>query len=175
MWVRARALELLPRTSERPCLALLLFPSDLPSPAAEQNFLDTENLININEDTLVSNVKRTRVFVLLLTKPVLTRPWCLIEVYTALGCQIPIVPILLTGMADGDYRHSAAAKLINGLSTLLYDSEYMLKHWGIEGSAAWTRSKEDSLGRVKFASQEASHPCALLRSSCASMLMPVCL
>ena len=95
---------------------------------------------------------------LLLTKPVLTRPWCLIEVYTALGCQIPIVPILLTGMADGDYRHSAAAKLINGLSTLLYDSEYMLKHWGIEGSAAWTRSKEDSLGKVKFASQEASHP-----------------
>ena len=110
---------------------------------------------------------------LLLTKPVLTRPWCLIEVYTALGCQIPIVPILLTGMSDGDYRHSAAAKLINGLSTLLYDSKYMLKHWGIEGSAAWTRSKEDSLGRVKFASQEASHPApCCVRSELASA--PAC-
>ena len=93
---------------------------------------------------------------LLLTKPVLTRPWCLIEVYTALGCQIPIVPVLLTGMADGDYKHSAAAKLINGLSSLLYDSEYMLREWGIEGSAAWTKSNEDNLARVKFASQEAS-------------------
>ena len=162
MWVRARALELLPRTGERDPARhslRLSFPLTYPAlPAADQNFLDTENLIDINEDTLVSNVKRTRVFVLLLTKPVLTRPWCLIEVYTALGCQIPIVPILLTGMSDGDYRHSAAAKLINSLSTLLYDTEYMLKHWGIEGSAAWTRSKEDSLGRVKFASQEASHP-----------------
>lgn len=46
--------------------------------ARGKNFLDTESLgggSDINADTLVASVKESKVFVLLLTPSLLTRPW----------------------------------------------------------------------------------------------------
>eukprot|EP01045_Picozoa_sp_COSAG04_P007212 COSAG04_NODE_372_length_15668_cov_11.135975_9_plen_376_part_00 len=40
-------------------------------------------------------MKRTEVLVLLLSKEVMTRPWCLLEIHTALTYGVPIVPVQL--------------------------------------------------------------------------------
>ena len=44
--------------------------------------LAQEELRNITTDNLIKSVKKTRVFVLVLTPKALTRPWVLLEIYT---------------------------------------------------------------------------------------------
>lgn len=60
-----------------------------------RNFLDVEDLTEINAETLVSEVKRSKVFVLLLTRSLLTRPWCLVEIFIALQAGKPFVAVVV--------------------------------------------------------------------------------
>ena len=60
-----------------------------------------------------SNTRRRASGALILqTQGVLTRPWCLLELFWAIRCQIPIVPIFLRG--DG-YDYEEARRLLNDL------------------------------------------------------------
>jgi ABC-type branched-subunit amino acid transport system substrate-binding protein len=64
------------------------------------NYLDVENLAVIDMYNLVRAVRSTEVLVLLLSKDVMQRPWCLVEIHTALSYGVPIVPIELESGAD---------------------------------------------------------------------------
>mmetsp|Transcript_43695 Transcript_43695/g.106826 ORF Transcript_43695/g.106826 Transcript_43695/m.106826 type:complete len:375 (+) Transcript_43695:139-1263(+) len=61
----------------------------------ETMFLDSDNLKDLR--VLIANVKKSKTLVLIQTQKVLSRPWCLIELYTALQHHIPIVPVCVEG------------------------------------------------------------------------------
>jgi hypothetical protein len=95
------------------------------------NFIDTQNLNKIDCDTLIRSVKMSRVFVLVMTKQTLTRPWVLLEVYTALDCGIPIVPVEVTRRGRGvqlGTRHTSA--YLEGLARNVFMQELMQSTWG---------------------------------------------
>lgn len=54
-------------------------------------FLDSEDLQNLEE--LQAAVRRCANLCFLCTTNVLTRPWCLVEIYTAMQAGVPIVPV----------------------------------------------------------------------------------
>jgi len=54
-------------------------------------FLDSENLLNL--DQLKRHVEQSHSVALLLTKGVLSRPWCLVEIVTAFRKGIPVLPV----------------------------------------------------------------------------------
>ena len=54
-------------------------------------FLDSDDLSDLRK--LCEQVVQSDVLILLLTKDVLTRPWCLIELYTAVTNRVPIVTV----------------------------------------------------------------------------------
>lgn len=57
-------------------------------------FLDSEDLRNL--DQLRQQVQNSHNVVLLLTKGIFTRPWCLVEVVTAIREGVSLVPVLVT-------------------------------------------------------------------------------
>jgi hypothetical protein len=59
----------------------------------DQVFLDSDNLTDLRE--LLSSVKDSDAVILLLTKGVLSRPWCLLELHEALSNGIPVITILV--------------------------------------------------------------------------------
>jgi len=66
-------------------------------------FLDVDNALRLDE--LEGYVKASRVLILLLTKDVLTRPWVLVELASALLWRIPIVTIHVAEYDFGRVRH----------------------------------------------------------------------
>lgn len=54
-------------------------------------FLDSEDLDSL--ETLIEHVQNSHNFVILLTNDVLTRPWCLVELVTAVKFGIPMLPV----------------------------------------------------------------------------------
>lgn len=58
-------------------------------------FLDSDDLKNLDE--LEAHVRASEVLVLCQTEKVLTRPWCLLELVTALDAGVPIVGLTLQG------------------------------------------------------------------------------
>ena len=54
-----------------------------------------ENLGRIDHRDLIKAVRSTDVLVLLLSRQVMERPWCLVEIWTALTYGVPIVPVEL--------------------------------------------------------------------------------
>eukprot|EP00440_Ansanella_granifera_P056457 gb/GFBE01061194.1/.p1 GENE.gb/GFBE01061194.1/~~gb/GFBE01061194.1/.p1 ORF type:complete len:1132 (+),score=180.02 gb/GFBE01061194.1/:1-3396(+) len=56
-------------------------------------FLDSENLQNLGD--LKQHVLHSHNFLLLLTKGVLKRPWCLLEIVLAVRCKANILPVIL--------------------------------------------------------------------------------
>ena len=55
-------------------------------------FLDSDDLQDLR--TLKDDVRDSEVLLLLQSKDVLTRPWCLIELYTAVTNNVPIVALV---------------------------------------------------------------------------------
>ena len=51
-------------------------------------FLDFDNLSDLR--VLLQHVRESDVFVILLTAEVLLRPWCILEIHTAVSAGIPI-------------------------------------------------------------------------------------
>ena len=72
-------------------------------------FLDSDDLTDLRE--LLRIVARSDVFLLLQTTNVLTRPWCLLEIFTAIKNHVPIVPISIKG--GFPYSHSDASALLS--------------------------------------------------------------
>ena len=119
--------------------------SRLPWNAMGPNFIDTENLKQIDAATMVREVKRTRCFVLLLTRQVLTRPWCLLEIYTAIAEKIPVVPVLLKHQdPSDDYSFGHAADFLSDLPANVLDSGVMRASWGVPawGASDWSSVEE---------------------------------
>lgn len=58
-------------------------------------FLDSDDLRDLRD--LQGQLRRSDVLLFFQTKSVLERPWCLIELYTALSEGIPIVPVQVKG------------------------------------------------------------------------------
>eukprot|EP01051_Picozoa_sp_SAG22_P010657 SAG22_NODE_970_length_6231_cov_2.345890_2_plen_571_part_00 len=92
----------------------------------------------INTGTLVKAVKESKVCVLLLTKELLTRSWCLLEIFTALDNKVPIVPVLIVNQKD-TYSYEAAAEYLNDLENKVTDSEFMQDTFKVNawGEDAW--------------------------------------
>ena len=105
--------------------------------------LAQEELRNITTDNLIKSVKKTRVFVLVLTPKALTRPWVLLEIYTALDSGIPIVPVGVDGLRLG----SKTSNYLSGLATNVFDARYMRDKWGV---SAWGVRKPLRSGRTRW-------------------------
>ena len=86
-------------------------------------FLDSDDLRDLG--SLVNHVKDSDVLVLLQTKSILTRPWCLIEMITAMDAGVPIVGVCLTKHAF-PYDFEEAAHFMTFLDTLLDPSSAQL-------------------------------------------------
>ena len=83
--------------------------------------------MTIDSDTLIRSVKKSRVLVLLLTKKALTRPWVLLEIYTALQAHIPIVPVGQNGVRLGVHTTSDYLK---DLASNVFKQDVMNSTWG---------------------------------------------
>ena len=82
--------------------------------------------MTIDSDTLIRSVKKSRVLVLLLTKQALTRPWVLLEIYTALDSQIPIVPVGQNGVRLG----GRTSPFVKDLASNVFKQDVMKSTWG---------------------------------------------
>ena len=86
-----------------------------------------------NLDDIEGHVRDSGVLLLLQTKHVLTRPWCLIEVHTAIKHKVPIVPLQLV-MQDQSkmYNFDDARDVLENLATRLQPCDQQtLKDQGV--------------------------------------------
>ena len=71
------------------------------STATSEIFLDSDDLSDLRN--LLNHVKETQVLVLLQSKSVLTRPWVILELHTALTHSVPIVALDVQNANPYDY------------------------------------------------------------------------
>lgn len=100
---------------------------DLPRPV----FVDSEDLRDLNE--LEGHVRKSHNLVLLLTKGVLTRPWCLVEIAVAVQAGVRIVPVEIQrrDMAF-EYPDEAYYQRVLGGEEIDQDSTKILNNEGID-------------------------------------------
>ena len=67
-------------------------------------FLDSDDLSDLRN--LLQHVMQTKVLVLLQTKSVLTRPWVIIELYTAITHDVPIVALNVANSYPYNYAEA---------------------------------------------------------------------
>jgi hypothetical protein len=67
----------------------------------EDVFLDSDDLHDLR--LLLEHVKKTKCVVLLQSKSVLTRPWVILELYTAITNDVPIVPVKVKNSFPYDF------------------------------------------------------------------------
>ncbi len=83
----------------------------------DQIFLDADNLTDLRE--LLNCVKTSDALILMYTKAILSRPWCLLEVATAVEYDVPIIVMRVANAFAGN---------IDEISTILDDlSGYLAK------------------------------------------------
>ena len=80
-------------------------------------FLDSDDLRNLSE--LLHCVAASDVMVVLLSPGVLTRPWCLMELITAMERGKPIVPISCENLPQGMYDHKEMTSFLSSLEANL--------------------------------------------------------
>lgn len=90
-------------------------------PTFQLVFLDSDDLRDLTK--LVQHVKDSRCIILLQTRKVMTRPYCILEVLTALENSVPIVTVTVTG------KHSHDAYNFEEMSQMLTFLETELEHW----------------------------------------------
>ena len=99
----------------------------------EMVFLDSDDLRNLK--SLVQHVKTSRALLLLQTRKVLTRPYCLLEILTAMDAGVPIVGVALCRHAF-PYSFEDASLLLESLDTSLGEvspgADVFLKERGID-------------------------------------------
>ena len=87
---------------------------ELESLLEDRIFLDSDDLRSL--DRLVDHVKRTGCVLLVQTKSVLTRPFCLLELLTAIEQGIAIVGVTVS---TGSYEFSQATSFLTSRTPLL--------------------------------------------------------
>ena len=91
---------------------------ELESQTGEHVFLDSDDLRNL--DKLVDHVKAARVLILVQAKSVLTRPYCLLELLTAIDHGVPSVGVSVVGRhASAGFDHAAAETFLATLDARL--------------------------------------------------------
>jgi hypothetical protein len=99
---------------------------------AKPVFLDSDDLRDLND--LMSHVRDSDVLLLLQTEQVLTRPFCLLELVTAVDAGIPIVGVNLHGPKAYDF--SKASSLLTHLDAQLPQlnpgAEAILHEYGVD-------------------------------------------
>ena len=81
-------------------------------------FLDSDDLRDLTK--LVAHVKKSRCLILVQTRKVLTRPYCILEVLTAIESRIPIVCVTVGGKpADQSYNFEEMAQLMTWMDSEL--------------------------------------------------------
>ena len=118
------------------------------------NFIDTKHLKTITTESLVAAVKQSKVFVLLLTRELLTRPWCVLEVYTALENDIPIVPVKIERQRN-NYSYGIAAEFLSNLEAYVYDKDYMKRTFDVP---AWSEGEWSEIQSSVKTGERAEHP-----------------
>lgn len=83
-------------------------------------FLDSDDLRDLTK--LIHHVKSSRCLILVQTRKVLTRPYCIIEILTAIECRIPIVCVTVAGKPNDAYSFDEMAQMM-----MWMDSE--LEQW----------------------------------------------
>ena len=83
-------------------------------------FLDSDDLRDLTK--LIDHVQKSRCLILVLTRKVLTRPYCILEVLTAIEARIPIVCVTVAGKPNDTYDFEEMSKMM-----LWMDSE--LEQW----------------------------------------------
>jgi hypothetical protein len=81
-------------------------------------FLDVDNLGNLN--ALKECVKKSRVLVLLQTKEVLTRPWVITEILTAIENEVPILTVIDT--TSNSYNFQEISNFLEHFETKLEEA-----------------------------------------------------
>ena len=78
---------------------------ELEAVLGERCFLDSDDLMDLSR--LQEHVRESNCILLLQTRSVLTRPWCLIELMTAIESRVPIVGVSITsGQSPYDFAES---------------------------------------------------------------------
>ena len=72
--------------------------------SSHEVFLDSDDLSDLRN--LLQHVIQTKVLVLLQTKGVLTRPWVIMELYTAITNEVPIVALNVKNASPYDYAEA---------------------------------------------------------------------
>ncbi len=75
-------------------------------PPGDECFLDSDDLNDLR--LLLDHVKHTKTLVLLQTKSVLTRPWVLVELYTAIINRVPIVALNIRNSYEYEYARAVS-------------------------------------------------------------------
>jgi len=83
-------------------------------------FLDSDDLNDLSK--LTQHVRDSKCLLLLQTRSVLTRPWCLLELKTAIDEGVPIVGVSIVSGAS-PYDFAQAGSLMAHLDTLLPDGK----------------------------------------------------
>ena len=116
-------------------------------------YLDSTDLVDLR--TLFNEgVHKTDVLVILATKGVFTRPWCLMEMWEAATHQVPIVLFPVVG---GGFELADAVHLLSDLATqmparnptcLAEVMEHVEKHYGVTDVREVARAAADTPGRA---------------------------
>ena len=84
-----------------------LLQAELEASLGRRCFLDSDDLKDLRQ--LADHVRSSDVLVLIQSSDVLSRPWCLLELLTAIDAGVPIVGVAITaGPAAYDFRAAAA-------------------------------------------------------------------
>ena len=81
----------------------------------EQVFLDSDNLTDLRD--LLECVKSSDAIILLYTRGVLSRPWCLVELDTAAKAEIPVIILRISNAFAGD--PTEIPEILSDLSSFL--------------------------------------------------------
>ena len=104
-------------------------------------FLDSDDLRDLSK--LITHVRQSRALILVLTRKVLTRPYCIIEVLTAIESRIPIVCVTVAGKPNDAYNFEEMSQMMQWM-----DSE--LEQWNPGASDVLRDHGYDDLEDVAY-------------------------
>ena len=106
----------------------------------EMVFLDSDDLRNLK--LLVDHVKASRALLLLQTRKVLTRPYCVLEILTAIEHNIPIVGVTVAGRPNDAYDFEEMSQFMMWFDTELEEynagaaPSQRASYWAVPGRHA---------------------------------------
>ena len=97
-------------------------------------FLDSDDLLDLTQ--LKEHVRQSTCILLIQTRSVLTRPWCIVELITAIEAGVPIIGVSITS-GTAPYDHGVAAEFMTFMDSRLdADTQEKLVALGIDPSDA---------------------------------------